>query len=398
MNDIRGDQTQVYHDECVNELPASRQAPKPIVLPFADDSTLIFALRMRAILQAHPDAPPVQTAWLSDQNALSYRQVAQLLPEGPDRVLRNADIGPLVSSDEVSAIVVSRVWRQLGDTLKKKLIKYAQGRACVIAFLGGLDFFPENGFTRRRFCDGVYLFPKSEIARFQRRSMATDLGWQEIGFGHPSFVKPEAVSIDLTKRKDVYFFTQALSPSTRRGRLHMLNALAAMARAYPDRTFWIKLRHLPHENQMHLHREKYNYPELLAKLDHLPDNLKTTAASMDEVLKTAALGITCTSTAAIDIVRAGLPCMVHLDFIDAYRDPLVEPMRKLFKKSDLITDLDDMLHLRARAPNSDWLEDMFCGPDLAANILQTIANFHKRPFQIRAMPTDSTTKGEVQGM
>ncbi|MEO1777195.1 MAG: DUF6716 putative glycosyltransferase [Pseudomonadota bacterium] len=359
------------------------QGPKPIVLLFADDSTLIFARRMREILKTHSPSLEVWMGWLSDENALSYRQMTQLLPEGPDLVVRNSKIVDLVTSPYVQAIITSRVFRPLGDEMKKKLVKLQAGRPCVIAFLGGLDFFPKTGFERRRHCDGVYLFPRSDIPRFENIRASYDVAWQEIGFGHPSFVMPDRPKPDLDTRRDIYFFTQALSPSTRRGRLHMLRVMAAMARAYPDRTVWIKLRHLPHENQAHLHRERYDYPGLMATLPDLPDNLKVTADGMDTVLARAAFGVTCTSTAAIDLVRAGVPCMVHLDFVDAYRDQLVAPMRRLFAKSNLITGLDDMLHLRARAPDPDWLADMFCTPDLASDVLQTIAQFQDRPFQIR---------------
>lgn len=58
------------------------QGVKPIILPFTDDSTLIFACRMRNLMRSHPAAPPIEMAWMSDDNALSYRQMAQLLPEG----------------------------------------------------------------------------------------------------------------------------------------------------------------------------------------------------------------------------------------------------------------------------------------------------------------------------
>ena len=71
--------------------------------------------------------------------------------------------------------------------------------------------------------------------------------------------------------------------------MHMLQALAAMARANPDHTVWIKLRHLPNENQKHLHLERYHYPGLLEELDNPPPNLKLTACTMDEALATAAL-------------------------------------------------------------------------------------------------------------
>lgn len=364
-------------------LLAPTAAPDaPILILFADDSTLFFALRMRDILRSTPGAPEVQMGWAADHNSLSYRQMSDLLPDGPDLVVRDKDFRTLVSDGVVQAILTSRVFRPLGDLLKSKLIKHRPGRACVIAFLGGLDFYPENGYMRRRHCDGVYLFPQSDIPVFQELMLDYDLGWRDVGFGHPSVIAPKAAPDDLEARRDIYFFTQAISPITRLGRQHMLDICVAMARANPDHTVWIKLRHLPHENRGHLHKERFDYPALLEAMPDAPENLKFTACGMDEALSKACLGITCTSTAALDVVREGVPCMVHLDYVDNFSDPLVAPMRALFKDSGLITGLDDLLHMRAQAPDPAWLENMFCPDDLGTRILTTIENFQRRPFQL----------------
>ena len=370
----------------VPETDAEPAGPKPVVILFSDDSTLFFALRMRDVLRNSAEAPPVDLVWYTGENALSFRQMAQLLPEGPAYSLGPKQLSALAGSDTVRAIITSRVYRALGDAIKSVPFRMGAGRPCVISFLGGLDFFPQNGFARRRNCDGVYLFPTSNIEAYREAALEWDDAWKEVGFGHPSFLRPEDPPADLASRRDIFFFTQALSPSTKRGRMHMLQALAAMARANPDHTVWIKLRHLPNENQKHLHLERYHYPGLLEELDNPPPNLKLTACTMDEALATAALGITCTSTAAIDVVRAGIPAMVHLDFIDNYRDPLVEPMRKLFRGSNLITPLGDMLEKRAQAPDPAWVEKMLCPRDLGDRVMQTVARFETRPFQITEAP------------
>ena len=397
---------------------------KPIIILFADDSTLFFARRMRDVLRATPGAPPVLMGWLNDEDALSYRQMQETLPEGPDLAIPNKTVGRLVTATDVGAVLTSRVFSPLRNALLVRTRKYAGPRPCVIGFLGGLDFFPGNGYMRRRHCDAVYVVPRSEAAVFSEMMAGQDVGWQEVGFGHPTFLRPgpwrgdpgggaqtglDGSGADAPgsgasgsgapeaeggtgahtgpetghERRDIYFFTQALSPATRRGRMHMLEVMAALARAYPERDVWIKLRHLPHENRSHLHRERYDYASLMQHLSDVPPNLKLTACTMDEALAGAAFGITCTSTAAIDVVRAGVPCMVHLDYVDNYRDGLMPHMRRLFQGSGLITGLEDLLALRAPPPNPDWVANMFCPPDLGAQVLETIARFDARPGQIR---------------
>lgn len=361
---------------------ASASGRKPIVIPFTDDSTLFFARRMRAQLQACADAPPVQLGWVADQSVLSDRQMSQHLPDGPDLIIRDAEFEELVLGGKTLAIVTSRVFRPLGSVMKRRHVRNTQDRACVIGFLGGLDFFPERGYAHRRHCDGVYLFPRSEIPAFSEMMRSYDIGWQDIGFGHPTALHPKPPPEDLEARRDIYLFTQAISPNTASGRRHMLEICIALARTYPDRTVWIKLRHLPEENKAHLHKERFDYPGLLDTIRDVPGNLRLTACSMQDAMATMAIGITCTSTAALDIVSAGIPCIVYLDYVDNFCDPLVAPMQRLFTGSGLITSLEDMLHLRTHAPHRAWTEAMFCPPDLGARVLDTIARFQARPLPV----------------
>lgn len=359
---------------------------KPVVILFSDDSTLFFALRLRDVLREAEDPPPIDLVWYLGETALSYRQMALLLPEGPAYSVGPKTLTSMVRSPDIAAIITSRVYKPLGSAIRPVMFRLKANRPCVIAFQGGLDFFPENGYRHRRYCDAIFITPQSSIETFHSLRIGDDASWQEVGFGHPSFLHPDGAPADLAQRRDIFFYTQALSPSTRRGRLHVLRALASMARANPDRTVWIKLRHLPNENQKHLHLEKYDYPGLMAQMTDLPENLKITACTMDESLETAALGITCTSTAAIDVLRAGIPTMVYLDFVDNYRDPLVEPMREVFEGSKVITSLEDLLHLRHHDPDPEWLADMLCPRDLGQRLLDAVARFETRPFQLTEAP------------
>jgi len=324
---------------------------RPIVIPFSDDSTLIFARRMRQVLREVNADCPVEMAWYVDENALSDRQMHRLLPEGPERIVNRE-----------------------GGT----------ARPCIIGFLGGLDFFPQNGFTRRRNCDGVFLFPKPAIEAYYTFKEGLDEGekggWQHVDFGHPAVLRPIPLSdAEKETRRDIYFFTQAISPFTKRARKHVLHAVVALARAHPDRRVFIKLRHLPNENTRHLHRERYPYSDLLEDLGDLPGNLHVTDVDMETALATAAIGITCTSTAALDVVRAGVPCMIYLDYVDYYRDRLAAPMRRLFADSNLIVSLEEMLNLELKAPDPNWLENMFSPPDLGARIIRLVEDFETRP-------------------
>ncbi|WP_172300532.1 DUF6716 putative glycosyltransferase [Pseudoruegeria sp. HB172150] len=358
-------------------------APIRILLPFSDDSTLFFVQRMRAVLEGH--GCELCTAWLTSGSPLSYRQLTAVLPEGPDILLLAEAFRQVTPLQEFDAIVTSRVFAPLRDMLKKAHLRHMAGRPCVIAFQGGLDFDPERGFANRSRTDSLFIVPKGDIARYRAVAERLDAGAQYLGFGHPTFLGPPPVPEDLAARRDVVFFAQALSPATRAGRLFVLRMLAAVARAHPERTVWIKLRHLPHENRDHLHREELPYPELIAALPGpCPANLRLTAEPMDDVLARAGIGITCTSTAAVDLVRAGVPALVFLDYAENYLDPLVPPMRRLFAESGLIAGVEEVLQLCPKTPETPWLETFFICPEaLAAQVLEAVAAFRQRPVAVR---------------
>lgn len=349
------------------------------LIPFCDDSTLIFGTLMRRLMQEA--GAQVDLGLYKPEAVLSERQLRAYLPDLDYTLLTPDRLTQMITDGTYDAVLTSRVFRTLNELLKLPAFAIMPKRAKVIAFLGGLDFFPEKGRANRQFCDAVYLFPRPELTEFQNlvTQKRTDPGQKPlVRFGHPAFLKPRATTPEAAARRaaagDIYFFTQAISPSTERARLHMLNVMKAIARANPDRKVWIKLRHLPDENTTHLHREKHDYPSLIRKsAADMPANLQITDCQMDVALQNAALGITCTSTAAIDLVREGVPTIVHLDYVDNYVDKLVEPMRRLFASSNLIKPLDDLLHLRHSDPDPDWMENMFCDRDLAQNVMSTMA-------------------------
>lgn len=360
-------------------------SPRRLLLPFCDDSTLIFAVRLRNLLRvAAPEADVTLGCYMPEQ-ALSLRQLQMQLPEADYLILSDEMLIESVQQGYYDAVLTSRVFRSLTDFLRTPALKHLRGRARVIGFLGGLDFFPDRSYANRIPCDGVFMFPRGEVEKFsgwatKQVENDSNLTAPLVDFGHPTFLEPSPTPpADLKTRRDIYFFAQAISPLTRRGRLHVLEAMVALAEANPDRTIWIKLRHLPDENTSHLHREKHDYQGLIeAAFKSVPPNLRLTACPMQEALEQAALGITCTSTAAIDLIREGVPTMVYLDYVDAYMDPMSAAMRRIFEGSNVITSLDDLLHLRHGTPDPDWVKQMFCPHDLGQRVLDMVETLQSR--------------------
>lgn len=356
-------------------VPA-RAIPAPrLLLPFVDDSTLFFALRMRDCLAGLPCDPVL--AWVADDPALSDRQLLAHLPQGPDAVLRRDAFRDPVHLPGIDAIVTSRLFGTLRDMVRRRDILWRGDRPVVLAFQGGLDFVPETGFRNRAHADAIWVVPQGDVDACRAVVDGTAPPWQQVAFGHPAFLHPRTPAIPRASR-DLWFFAQAISPVSRRGRVHMLRLLAAIARADATRTVWVKLRHLPGENSRHLHRERWDYPGLLAGLRNPPPNLRLSDVTMDDALSRAGQGLTCTSTAAIDLIREGVPTQVYLDYEENYLDPLVPGMRRLFAGSGVVATLDDVLAGSFRPPGADWLARMFCPPDLGARVLDCIARLRAR--------------------
>lgn len=356
-----------------------------ILLPFGDDSTLFFALHMRALLHS-AGAEPV-LGWLTDGSALSYRQLVAHLPGGPDLLLRAGALGAPEALAGFEAIVTCRIFAPLRNLMRRPDFRHRAARPVVVAFQGGLDFTPDQGFAHRRHADAVFVVPRADVARcraFSATDPEADAGPpQQVGFGHPAFLRPEGPAPACPQKGDLVFFAQALSPATRAGRVHLVQVLAALARATPARRVVLKLRHLPGENAQHLHREMHDYPSLMARaLPERPANLVVSADPMAQVLARAGRALTCTSTAAIDAVRAGVPVQVYLDYVQNYLDPLATPMRTLFAQSGLIATLDEVLKGAPRPPAPAWLDEMFCPRDLGARVLAAIAAARARPVQV----------------
>lgn len=354
------------------------------LLPFSDDSTLFFALRMRRLLAAAGVRPVL--GWLTDGTALCERQLGANLPGGPDMLLRAGALASPAALDRFAAIVTARIFAPLRDLIRRPDFRHRARRPVVVAFQGGLDFTPERGFAHRRHADVAFVVPRGDVARCRAFAASDGAGAQIVGFGHPAFLRPPPKPAPRPARGDIVFFAQALSPPSRAGRVHMLQVLAALARAHPDRRVVLKLRHLPGENALHLHRETHDYPGLMARaLPAAPPNLITSVAPIEAALAGAARAITCTSTAAIDAVAAGVPVQVYLDYVEAYLDPLAAPMRALFAQSGLLASLPDLLEGSPRPPAPGWVEQMFCPPDLGERVVAAVQAVRARPLQVHTV-------------
>lgn len=346
-----------------------------IALPFHDDSGLIFAVKIGRELERRGHVPVyihIHEARVPDSK-LSARQIALSLGKrGVDASVAEKDFISDAVLASFQAVIASRVVAPVQKALANPVFRNRRDRPRFVGFMAGLDFRPENGVANRLWFDAVFLNTPADRDLFRSKTRRGDD--QHVSYGHPYYIRPERLRAPAGNAP-IYFFAQAISPQTLGGRLHMLHLLYALAHKYPERRIVIKLRHLPEENRLHQHKELFSYPWIMERFaPPPPPNLVFDASSMEAALADAGYAITCTSTAAMDAVSAGVPTFVYLDYVENYMDPLCEPMRKLCGPGDLVRPLRDIMALQVRAPNLTWVNSIFRGPDLYDELIAVMQN------------------------
>ncbi|MCX5194835.1 hypothetical protein OOK31_13155 [Streptomyces sp. NBC_00249] len=110
----------------------------------------------------------------------------------------------------------------------------------------------------------------------------------------------------------VVFAVQPSVPESRADRTYLLARAAGHARLHQDREVLVKLRSRPGEHTTHL--EEHPYQRLADRLPGgLPPNCRLVYGNMGEVLDTADLLVTVSSTAALESLHRGIPTAVLTD-------------------------------------------------------------------------------------
>lgn len=345
-----------------------------MLLPFYDDSSLFFVSKMKWELEK--ENLECSTLFVGNGrkfDRISDRQMEAIFPKGPDFVADTSELA-MDFVCRFDAVIVCKITDELRLLFNNESFIGQDARPCFIAFQPGLEFTPEKGIRHRQAFDAVFLNSKEDFLTYG--SAFPQKRWRYVSWGHPYFIKPDSLKEDTGG--PIYFFAQAISPSTRNARVHIAEVMKAIALANPQRQIVIKLRNLPSENANHLHKEKYSYPELFTELSAMPPNLSFSACAMKDALQDASIVITCTSTAAMDAISAGLPTMVYTDYVENYLDSMASAMTKIFSSSGLITPLKRVLHLEYSRPQANWLNGHFRDRSLFREIKKITSAFKDR--------------------
>lgn len=177
----------------------------------------------------------------------------------------------------------------------------------------------------------------------------------------------EADAAASAARTDIVFATQAKVPAAREDRLHLLGALAELARRRPDQRVVVKVRARRGEAQTH--DETFDYADLMPEVD-APDNLVIEDGPMAEKLARAAALVTVSSTAVLEAVALDVPALV----IDDYG---VSPamINVVFEGSGLLGSTADLVDGRFGTADAAWRADNYFHAARAGDWIRRLDSF-----------------------
>jgi hypothetical protein len=198
--------------------------------------------------------------------------------------------------------------------------------------------------------DLVVLHSRREVREFRANAAELGLG-TTFALATLPFLAPPAARHVASDRTDVVFATQAKVPVAREDRVHLLAALAELARREPDRRVIVKVRARRGEAQTHA--ETFDYADLMPEVDP-PANLVIEDGPMAEKLEQAGALVTVSSTAALEAIALDIPTLL----VDDYG---VSPamINTVFEGSGLFGSAEELAAGRFRTADAAWLADNY---------------------------------------
>ena len=256
--------------------------------------------------------------------------------------------------------------------VERRQWRFLRKRPCFVALSPGLEFTPESGLVARSVFDVVCTDTEANAAYLRGREKPGGEGrGPAVVRYNPLFVRRRGTGASGAIRK-IVFFTQSASPCALESRRSVARLLRDVASAHPDKELVIKLRHLSTENRNHTHVEAWGYQDLLAAEGPLPKNMCFEHGSMESILDSADLAVTCTSTAGVEALAKGVRTVFFLSFDRSETDPLVDKMRVFLEGSGSIVDCDQIVALDLPTLTDDWLNATLLGGDAVRDMIAAI--------------------------
>lgn len=301
-----------------------------------------------------PAAWPVRLVVLRGNAEPSARQVAEALagtrfaPSDVERVGR-AELVEVLATWQPDVVVAAA--RGMAVEALGSLLAETGARPVVVSGLAGISIPVLTPGLRYRRCADVFVLQSRrelrEFAAVDRRHRFELTTIPYLDAGDP---------VDDLPRDRIVFAAQAMVPASRRDRLWMLQRLVETAEAHPHLTVVVKVRARGGEPQTHV--EELPYEDLLVELAGsgrtLPPNLVVESGAMSLHLRRAVGLATISSTALLEAVAHGVPCLAIDDFGVGERQ-----INTVLVGSGLLGSTERLVAAAFRHPAPEWLDDNY---------------------------------------
>lgn len=231
-----------------------------------------------------------------------------------------------------------------------------------------------SGFANRCGCDVVLLNSPADLQEYRRFCAHYGItcdGARLFGYAFPP------VQLERKERlQRVLFVEQSAIPASLRERLYLIHQLAAYASRHPDREIIIKPRLVPGEKS--LFTTKYHLEFLIQSLPDVPKNMRVDYGDIQQLLQTADLCLTISSSVALQSMWYGIPTGIIRDF--GIRD---EYGTDFFRESGCLCSFEDLMTDKLPRLNREWFTQNFAYYDKTRNFLpDSIAEEYRRREQL----------------
>lgn len=207
-----------------------------------------------------------------------------------------------------------------------------------------------SGYLMRSLADVIAVNSRTDLAEFEAVAAALGLPRDNLLLAGLPLLPAAPAPLRTGPVRTVVFADQPTVPVHHAHRVYLWDRLAAHARLHPDRTVLLRPRHGPKEATFH--RMELS-PHTWAAERELPPNLRIVETPIHELLETADLLLTVSSTAALEALAGGVRVAFLADLLnDAALNPRLVP-------SGLLRRFDDVDADRLGTPSPDWLDDVF---------------------------------------
>ncbi len=248
-------------------------------------------------------------SWIDDN-------IIALMGERGYEIGKNKNLYRRILSD-YDVIVIGSVGARFIVELRSFLTRHHLSSRIASGYVGALLKNHPTGFykgvMRRSFTDLIWTPGTESRSRILNTGFVNTDRTEVVPTGLPRFDTLFQRSKTWQRKPEtILYIEQPTFPASREERLALVNQLAAVANAYPDRKVVIKPRF--NSKTGHAHPPKFLLPDLLEELKERPTNLIVSTGDLYTEFRRTDFALSISSTGALEAMLVGIPTYFIKDF------------------------------------------------------------------------------------